>query len=94
MSSSAPMEEDIFSTAARQSPVGFLRDLLKGWHQQLSENRTRPARTEFPVPELVLFVLRNVLGCRCIAPEEKVRWSVYCTQPIPAGRNAQTAAIR
>jgi hypothetical protein len=82
MSSSAPKEEDIFGILRprlAKALVGFSRDLPQDWDQQHLENRTRPARTEFPVPELVLFALRNVLGFRCIGPEEKVRWSVYCT---------------
>lgn len=34
-------------------------------------------REDFPVPELVLFVLRNVLRWKWSGKEEKVRWSVY-----------------
>lgn len=33
----------------------------------------------FPVPELVLFALRNVMGFRWSGVGEKVRWSVYAT---------------
>lgn len=42
------------------------------------EDIWRPDRTEFPVPDLVLFALRNVLGFRWAGYGEKVRWSVYC----------------
>src|SRR4051812_29736246 len=38
----------------------------------------RPDRAEFPVPELVLLVLRGVMGFQSSGHEEKVRWSVYC----------------
>ena len=37
----------------------------------------RPARGMFPVPELVLFALREGMGWRSHGPGEKVRWSVY-----------------
>jgi hypothetical protein len=82
MSSSAAKEEDIFGILRPQltkALVGFSRDLPEDWRQQHLGNRIRLARTEFPVPELVLFALCNVLDFRSTGPEEKVRWSVYCT---------------
>jgi hypothetical protein len=39
----------------------------------------KPPREDFPVPELVLIVLRNIMGFPWSGPGEKVRWSVYCT---------------
>jgi hypothetical protein len=39
----------------------------------------RPDQDAFPVPKLVLFALRNVMGCQWTGPGEKVAWSVYCT---------------
>lgn len=33
----------------------------------------------FPVPELVLFALRNVMGFKWTGHGEKVRWSIYAT---------------
>lgn len=36
----------------------------------------RPDRSRFPVPELVLFALRDVLGWRWYGAGEKVRWTV------------------
>jgi hypothetical protein len=36
----------------------------------------RPDRSQFPVPELVLFTLRNVLGWQWYGAGEKVRWTV------------------
>ena len=38
-----------------------------------------PDRKLCPVPELVLFALRNMLGFRWSGPWEKVRWTVYAT---------------
>ncbi|WP_186327058.1 hypothetical protein [Pseudomonas oryzihabitans] len=40
---------------------------------------TRLPREEFPVPEMLLFMLRNVLGWKWSGPGEKVRWTVYGT---------------
>lgn len=38
---------------------------------------TRPDRADFPVPDLVLFLLREVMGFQWSGQGEKVRWSVY-----------------
>lgn len=38
----------------------------------------RPESGEFPVPDLVLFALRNVMSFASYGPGEKVRWTVYC----------------
>jgi hypothetical protein len=59
--------------------VGFSRELPKDWREQDLENQGRPAPPEFPVPDLVLFALRNVLDFPWSGPGEKVRWSVYGT---------------
>lgn len=40
-------------------------------------NASKPAAEAFPVPELVLFTLRNLMGWGWQGPGEKVRWSVY-----------------
>jgi hypothetical protein len=40
-------------------------------------SRGRPDAAEFPVPELVLFLFRNLMGWRWSGHGEKVRWSVY-----------------
>lgn len=34
-------------------------------------------KNDFPVPELVLFMMRNVMGWEWSGPGEKVRWTVY-----------------
>lgn len=38
---------------------------------------SRPSREEFPVPELLLMLLRNVMGFQWSGHEEKVRWAVH-----------------
>tara|TARA_A100001391_G_scaffold65878_6_gene41532 strand:+ start:8642 stop:9820 length:1179 start_codon:yes stop_codon:yes gene_type:complete len=40
---------------------------------------SKPDRKQFPLPELVLFALRNVMGFSWSGPAEKVAWSVYAT---------------
>jgi len=59
--------------------VGFSAELPKDWHEGDLVRCVRPPRDQFPVPELVLFALRNVMRCQHSGPGEKVRWSVYCT---------------
>ncbi|MBL3610631.1 hypothetical protein [Rhodovulum sulfidophilum] len=56
--------------------VGFSSDFpadLNPWDMESS----RPAAELFPVPELVLFAFRNILGWRWSGVGEKVRWTVY-----------------
>lgn len=38
---------------------------------------SRLSREEFPVPEMLLLMLRNVLGWRWSGTGEKIRWTVY-----------------
>jgi hypothetical protein len=57
--------------------VGFSSDLPSDWREQDLESRQRPAPAEFPVPDLVLFALRNVLGFPWSGYGEKARWTVY-----------------
>jgi len=63
-----------------------LRKALKGFESGLPEGVRdwdlrfhSPDRKLFPVPELVLFALRNMLGFPWSGPWEKVRWTVYAT---------------
>ena len=63
-----------------------LRKALKGFESGFPEgvrdwdlSSHSPDRKLFPVPELVLFALRNMLGFRWSGPWEKVRWTVYAT---------------
>ena len=57
---------------------GFSSGLPRGC-DPWSLRGSRPDRSLFPVPELVLFALRDVLGFRWSGVGEKVRWSVYAT---------------
>jgi len=40
---------------------------------------SRLPREDFPVPEMLLLMLRNFLGWKWSGPREKVRWTVYGT---------------
>lgn len=77
-------------TTKQDDPFGPLRaklaKALKGFKSGLpkgcdpwSLRGGRPDPKLFPVPELVLFALRNVMGFRWSGHGEKVRWSVYAT---------------
>lgn len=57
-----------------------LRDFSIGTPEDLDYSDMIPGKLDregFPVPELVLLLLRNVLRWRWSGKEEKVRWSVY-----------------
>jgi len=60
-----------------------IEKLLAGWSKDWPQDfegdlsSYKPDRKDFPVPELVLFTLRDILGWRYEGPGEKVRWSVY-----------------
>jgi hypothetical protein len=58
--------------------VGFGPDVPEGWQESNLKMVRRPDPSDFPLPDLVLFALRNVLGFPWRGPEEKVRWSVFC----------------
>lgn len=57
---------------------GFSSGLPEGYNE-FSLVRSSPDPKLFPVPELVLFALRNVMGFRWWGQGEKVRWSVPVT---------------
>lgn len=60
----------------RKTLAGFSSDFPVGldpWDMESS----RPPAELFPVPELVLFAFRNILGWRWSGVGEKVRWTVY-----------------
>lgn len=49
----------------------------------------RPERRNFPVPELVLFTLRNLMGWPWQGKGEKVRWTLYgSTRLLASARSA------
>lgn len=56
---------------------GLSPELPADWHERDLESHGRPPREAFPVPDLVLFALRNVLGFPWAGHGEKVRWSVF-----------------
>jgi hypothetical protein len=56
--------------------------VLKGFDGTINDNSiewicTRPARDDFPVPELLLILLRDVMDFPMWGPEDKSRWAVY-----------------
>lgn len=56
-------------------------DTLTSWRM----SSHRPRAGAFPVPELVLFMLRNLMGWRWHGHGEKVRWTVLgsvCGEPV------------
>lgn len=56
--------------------VGFSSDFPRDLQRHEMES-SRPNTKDFPVPELVLLALRNVMGWRWSGHGEKVRWTVY-----------------
>lgn len=75
---------------AKPDPYAVLRRRLQkklvGFSADISDEAAkatmlcyRPARALFPVPELVFFALRDVLGWRWFGNGEKVRWTVSGT---------------
>lgn len=57
--------------------VGFSSDAPTIDIYELSSSRLH--REDFPVPEMLLLMLRNFLGWKWYGPREKVRWTVYGT---------------
>ncbi|MDX8498018.1 hypothetical protein RFM99_06265 [Mesorhizobium sp. VK4C] len=55
---------------------GFSSDFPTNLDRWKMESSRPPARL-FPVPELVLFAFRNIMGWQWSGPGEKVRWTVY-----------------
>ncbi|WP_368363552.1 hypothetical protein [Rhizobium mongolense] len=56
--------------------VGFSNEFPgRQFEEQMSVGSVEKA--DFPVPELILFTLRNIMGWHWSGEEEKVRWTVY-----------------
>ncbi|MBO9499540.1 MAG: hypothetical protein J7483_08805 [Novosphingobium sp.] len=81
-----PNEATVLSDEDRRREVlrRRLTRKLAGFTAEIPEENAKapttsyqPARDRFPVPELVLFALRDVLGWRWLGPWEKTRWTVY-----------------
>lgn len=56
--------------------VGFSKDFPNDG-SRFDIPSSRPDKRDFPVPELVLFMMRNVMGWEWSGHGEKVRWTVY-----------------
>jgi hypothetical protein len=56
--------------------VGFSKG-FPGDQSRFDVRSSRPDNRDFPVPELVLFMMRNVMGWEWSGHGEKVRWTVY-----------------
>jgi hypothetical protein len=57
-----------------------LSDFSRNPDETLGEqgHLTQPSRHDFPVPELALFVLRDLMEFKSYGPSEKLRWTVVC----------------
>lgn len=79
----------LLSKEISTDPKGFirrikavLRDFARDVPEMVCSRDTegyRPPRDQFPLPDLVLIVLRDVMGFHWAGHGEKVRWSVYCS---------------
>lgn len=74
-------EEEAFASLRRK-----MEKALSGFESGLPDDCDpwslrggRPDAKLFPVPELVLFALRDVMGFKWSGVGEKVRWSIYAT---------------
>jgi hypothetical protein len=79
MSETSQLEDDEI-TQLRKSLTSTLKGFSGGTlkFQAYAElANSRMDREEFPVPDLLLFMLRNVMGWKWSGRGEKVRWSVY-----------------
>lgn len=67
---------DIARRRMSKQLIGFTADFPEGLDTgEMQGVRSDPA--DFPVPELVLITLRNIMGFRWTGPGEKVRWTIY-----------------
>ncbi|XAP76898.1 hypothetical protein ABC955_09855 [Citromicrobium bathyomarinum] len=82
MTKSDPTDMEAEVERLRKKMENALRGFEKEPPPNFSEFSLRPHTPErrlFPVPELVLFGLRNIMGFPASGPWEKVRWTVYAT---------------
>ncbi|ASQ15021.1 hypothetical protein [Sinorhizobium meliloti] len=69
----------IVTSRVMKSLQGFTDDFPK-WSehdQDLKMSTFKPDRSDFPVPDLVHFMMRYVVKWKMSGPEEKVRWTAY-----------------
>lgn len=74
MTSNEPFET--LKSRVGKSLVGFSKEFPHDQHSYEIPS-SRPDKRDFPVPELVLFMMRNVMGWGWSGTGEKVRWTVY-----------------
>ncbi|MNO35749.1 hypothetical protein D3C76_258040 [compost metagenome] len=67
-------EMEPFKAKLSRALGGFSKEVPKGKYRT---STYKLDRNEFPVPELILFTLRNILGWEWRGQGEKTRWSVY-----------------
>jgi len=72
-------EKDDFQLEDLKALVGSkLRGFSSEWPEEQGELTYSTVNSEsFPVPELILLTLRNVMGWKWHGEEEKVRWTVF-----------------
>lgn len=76
---SSPADADSFK-AIRRRVAKRLEGFTPEFPDKIDSGKMssyRPSAKDFPVPELVLFTMRNIMGWRWQGHGEKVRWSVY-----------------
>ncbi|MDX0537945.1 hypothetical protein GOC55_32295 [Sinorhizobium medicae] len=69
----------VVTARVMKSLEGFTDDFPK-WSehdQDLKMDTFKPDRSEFPVPDLIHFMMRYVVKWKMSGPEEKVRWTAY-----------------
>lgn len=74
MSSSDPFE--IMKLRVTKALAGFSKKFPEG-QSRYDIASSKPDKSDFPVPDLVLFMMRNVMGWEWSGHGEKVRWTVY-----------------
>jgi hypothetical protein len=69
----------VVTARVMKSLHGFTNDFpkLSEHDQDLKMSTFKPDRSDFPVPDLVHFMMRHVVKWKMSGPEEKVRWTAY-----------------
>lgn len=79
MQKTSPDREDARLATARRRAAKTLKGFTADFPDNLDPwtmSGSRPDKAEFPVPELVLFLLRNLMGWQWLGHGEKTRWTV------------------
>lgn len=67
---------EILKVRVTKTLVGFSKEFPDD-QSRYDISSSRPDKRDFPVPELILFMMRNVMGWGWSGHGEKVRWTVY-----------------